>query len=264
MCLRWDKLSDPRQTREGRNRVISHGSKDGESPEEDVCSHSMLHAYNNTDTPVPTIVLELSISSLGGVFDRYLCSITVPCQDLMKKPRSWRHKWHPASLIQGGRVAIFESNDINSAPLVLLETCFDPMITTDHPGQVSIDAVDVSDTVSGDTDTLGSIPNIIRPTLHHQQQKQFQHRRNFFDDDITSKSSVLTTVLTTRITKTHLLRVRHFGLPLGVPYAPSRFSLVGSRVKAMNAKSVVYFAAVTVICWWMLAFPADLSWRQML
>jgi hypothetical protein len=211
VCLRWDKRIDPKRGGGSGDRgrlLVSPGSKAEESPEkDDPCSHSMVHAYNNEDTPVPTIVVELSITSLGGVFDRFLCYIAVPCHDLMRNPRSWRHKWHPASLIQG----VDTPDDIENAPLILLETCFEPMMTKVNPEQIifTTDVTDDADTanVSGDSDTLGSIPNIIRP----------QHRRGLIiDDDNTSKSSTLTPALVPRsssISKTHLLRVRSFWTP---------------------------------------------------
>ena len=131
----------------------------------------------------------------------------------MRNPRSWRHKWHPASLTQG-QDAKFDSDDIDSAPLLLLETCFEPMTTKINPEQVTNDISDDADTVnvSGDTDTLGSIPNMVGPAPHHHHHR----RRGLIDDDSTSKSSTLTPALVPRsssITKTHLLRVRSFWTP---------------------------------------------------
>jgi hypothetical protein len=217
VCLRWDKRYDPKRGGGARDRVVVASSSEskayGDSTELDQYSHSMVHAYNNVDTPVPTIVVELTITSLGGVFDRHLCSITVPCHDLMRNPRSWRHKWHPASLIQGMNIQ-FDSDEIDSAPLILLESCFEPMTARVIPEQVSSDVIGDTDTVnvSGDSDTLGSIPNIVGPAHNHHHRR----RRGLIDDDSTSKSSTLTPALVPRsssITKTHLLRVRTFWTP---------------------------------------------------
>ena len=166
VCLRWDKRYDPKRGGEARDRIVaasSFGSKAyGDSPELDQYSHSMVLAYNNVGTPVPTIAVELSITSLGGVFDRHLYSI------------------------------------------------FEPMTARVFPELVSSDVIGDTDTVnvSGDSDTLGSIPNIIEPTP--------RRRRGLIDDDSTSNSSTLTPALVPRsssITKTHLLLVRTFWTP---------------------------------------------------
>mmetsp|Transcript_21844 Transcript_21844/g.47472 ORF Transcript_21844/g.47472 Transcript_21844/m.47472 type:complete len:2018 (+) Transcript_21844:77-6130(+) len=219
VCLRWDKPSDQKQR--GGDHGSKSGSKDGESPE-DPFSHSMVHAYNNEDTPVPTIVLEISISSLGaslgGVFDRFLCSVSIPCHDILRNPRSWNHKWFHASRVQGeGRITDEANSDnMETAPLILLETCFEPKVTRATVSTLSNQMIadqettDIDDTelnISGDSDTLGSIPHIIRPT---------DRRGLLFDDESISKSSTLTPALVSRnptIAKSHLLRVRSFWTP---------------------------------------------------
>ena len=201
VCLRWDKSSH--QKRPGSN---SGSSKDRESIDKEAVA-MMVHAYNNPETPVPAIFLELRSSfraSLGGVFDRFLCSISVPCHDLLRNPRSWKRQWFPAS----------GSSETEIVPLVLLEACFEPKVTRLTGTKISSQAimegeteVDDSDlfNISGDSDRPGSVPLIIRPT-----------RRGLVDDDSISKSSSLTPALIPRgstVTKSHLLRVRSFWTP---------------------------------------------------
>ncbi len=203
VCLRWDKPSDRK-----RPGSKSGSSKDREETVDKEPVAMMVHAYNNPDTPVPAIFLALRSSfgaSLGGVFDRFLCSISIPCHDLLRNPRSWKRQWFPASGL----------TETEIDPLVLLEACFEPKVTrltaTKISSQIIMEGepeVDDPDLykISGDSDRLGSIPLIIRPT-----------RRGLLDDDSISKSSsTLTPALIPRgstVTKSHLLRVRTFWTP---------------------------------------------------
>jgi hypothetical protein len=209
VCLRWDKpVAD--QKRSPRSKLGS-GSKDhGPVDDKEASSHSMVHAYNNPDTPIPAIFLELRSSSLGGLFDRFICSITVPCQEHLRNPRSWQRKWYSAIDIDGSAID----------SLVLLEACFEPeatrltastitnQIITEE--EANINTSDHLINVSRDSSSVkpGSVPLIIRP-----------NRRGVLDDDSISKSSsTLTPALfnfnrSNTVTKSHLLRVRSFWLP---------------------------------------------------
>jgi len=200
VCLRWDKPFDQKK-KQRRGGSKGGSSKDGESPEviggEDINSHSMVHAYNNEDTPVPTIYLELSISTLGGLRDSYMCSVSIPCHELLRNPRSWTHKWHPVSLTQGSDQPV--NSDVgdttDTLPLILLETCFEPKET--RTTAETVDETELLVHISED-DTLGSIPQVIRQTTT-------------VDDE-----SVLTSTIIPRnpkVTKSHLLRVKTFWTP---------------------------------------------------
>ncbi len=202
VCLRWDRPSDKK-----RPGGKSGSSKDRESVDEEPGPHSMVHAYNNSDTPVPTIVLELRSSfgvSLSAFFDKFVCSISVPCHDLLRNPRSWKRQWFPASGLN--------STEIDS--LVLLEACFEPKVTrlidskissqVIAEGETEVDDLDLFN-IPVESDRSGSVPRIIRPT-----------RRGLLDDDSTKSSSTLTTALIHRgafVTKSHLLRIRTFWTP---------------------------------------------------
>ena len=209
VCLRWDK---PLQQKQRRGLGSKDGSKDGESRDVDPCSHSMVHAYNNEETPIPTILLELTLSSMGGVFDRFLCSVSIPCQDLMTNPRSWTHKWYAASLIQGTDRPL-DDDYVETAPLILLNACFEPKTVRATVSTLSKsmsipqekETVDETDLMSGDSDTLGSIPQIIRPN----------NRRGggLLDDESSTLTTPATIQRNTIVAKSHLLRVRSFWTP---------------------------------------------------
>jgi len=200
VCLRWDKPFDQKKKQRRRGGGSKEGSKDGESPdiggEEDINSHSMVHAYNNEDTPVPTIYLELSISTLGGLRDSYMCSVSIPCHELLRNPRSWTHKWYPVSLTQGSdQLNSVVDDATDTLPLILLETCFEPKET-----RTTAETVDETEQLVhiSEDDTLGSIPQVIRQTTT-------------VDDE-----SVLTSTIIPRnpkVTKSHLLRVKTFWTP---------------------------------------------------
>jgi len=205
VCLRWDKpLADQKQSPRSK---LGSGSKDhGPVDEKEASSHSMVHAYNNPDTPIPAIYLELRSSSLGGLIDRFICSITVPCQEHLRNPRNWQRKWYSAIDIDGSAID----------SLVLLEACFEPEVTRLTASAISNqiileEEVDINTSdhlinLSGDSENSGSVPLIIRP-----------NRRGVLDDDSISKSSsTLTPALFHRsntVTKSHLLRVRSFWTP---------------------------------------------------
>lgn len=214
VCLRWDKpYSDGKGGGSKRKR---DGSKDGEL-QDDNCSHSMVHAYNSEETPVPTILLELSRSSLG-VFDRFLCSVSIPCHDLFRNPREWTEKWHPAS-INGDGTIDEEAKLLETVPLILLQLCFEPKktrftVSTLSDQMVLDNAEKDEEPEESEDDTLGSIPHIIRPDRQFRSSA-LSDAANSLDDESISKSSMSPPILGNRnaVTKSHLLRVRSFWTP---------------------------------------------------
>jgi len=204
---------------------------------------------------VPTISLEFTISSfggmasLGGVFDRFLCSVSIPCHDLLRNPHGWVHRWCPASCVQGG-ADVGSANDDETGsngetiPLILMEMCFEPKRTRatvstlsnqkvilDQQHQEETELADDMDPVniSGDSDTLGSIPHIIRPADRHGLSP---------DDDSVSKSSSLTPALvmhrSTSVTKSHLLRVRSFWTPTWCAVCSKNITTIGWNVQGKS------------------------------
>ena len=153
---------------------------------------------------------------MGGVFDRFLCSVSVPCHDLLRNPRNWTNKWYPAT-VQGDQTTGEEGSDAKAVPLIFLEACFEPKATrasvADLPNQEVIGIDERDSVISEDSDTLGSITHVIRPDRRLRATPDNVH--SSIDDDSISKTSSLTPALIPRnpVTKSHLLRVRSFWTP---------------------------------------------------
>ena len=197
-CLRWDRTTDEKQGDGGEEEVESPPSA---SEADDSCSFHMVHAYNNEDTPIPNISLELSIAKYGGVFEKFLCSISFPCHGIMQSSGSWSRGWYPASTIFGVD-EVDEGADLDSLPFILIETCFEPRID------------DATEALISEDDTLGSIPRDfeIRPNLKHSN---LQHMPDSICSSADDESTSLMSGITSRnaTSKPHLLRVRSFWTP---------------------------------------------------
>eukprot|EP00804_Cyclotella_cryptica_P009305 CCRYP_008976-RA/>CCRYP_008976-RA protein AED:0.07 eAED:0.07 QI:1632/1/1/1/1/0.75/4/1949/1546 len=212
VCLRWDKPFSKREK--------DRGSVDGMT--DDPCSHSMVHAYNNKDTPIPIVSLTLLSSTMGGVFEKFLCSASFSCRDIMKSPGIWSSKWCNAtidpvlgsastsssqqqSLLHGviHESTIEEAESDEKNPLILLEACFEPKHESEQ-------------IISEDSDTLGPIPRdlVIRSSPENRLRAMPENVYSSMEDDSISKTSTLTSALVRHQTpKSHLLRVRSFWSP---------------------------------------------------
>lgn len=206
VCIRWDKP----WSRNGGDGLNRQGNvKDEASPleadgGEDSCFHSMVHAYNNEETPVPSILLELSVSTLGGVFERVLCSVSIPCDNLMKDPSTWSRRWHTATIDKEttSEDPSLQQQDATN-PLVLIEACFEPKV--DEPEPI----------LSEDSDTLGSIPRdfAFRASPDRRLRSMPDVISSIEDDSISKTSTLTSAVVSRQHTKSHLLRVRSFWTP---------------------------------------------------
>lgn len=92
---------------------------------------SMVHAYNNEETPVPTISIELKDMAL--MFERNVCFLNLSCLPLMRQPGVFRRRWCPAKREHGGSMEMKkgerkaeEGTDQSQSPLCLVEACFEP------------------------------------------------------------------------------------------------------------------------------------------
>jgi len=201
ICSRWDKSLHKKKEDGGV-------AEEGDSPlppSTEVDDHSvyhMVHAYNNEDTPVPTVSLELSVAKLGGVFEKFLCSISLPCHGLMRSPGSWTRQWYPA-ITTFGAGEVEEGVDLDTLPFILLETCFEPKIEDSAEATISED------------DTLGSIPRDFE-IRSSPQRRGLQHMPESIYSSVDDESTSLMSGITSRnvaSTKPHLLRVRSFWGP---------------------------------------------------
>jgi hypothetical protein len=185
----------------------------------------MVHAYNNKDTPIPVVSLTLSVSSMGGVFEKFLCSVAFSCQDIMKSPGAWSRKWYTANLdpMIGGANAsspssrqqssfenflpestAYDEDDDEDNPLILVEACFEPKI--EDSGQMLSEE---------DSDTLGPIPRdlVIRSSPENRRQMPDAVYSSIEDDSISKTSSLTSALVRHHSSKAHLLRVRSFWTP---------------------------------------------------
>ncbi len=200
ICSRWDKPMGKKE--DGAVVKEEGGSPTSANEADDPCTYHMVHAYNNEDTPVPTVSLELSVAKLGGVFEKFLCSISLSCHGLMQSPGVWARDWYPASTIFGVN-EVEEGADLDTLPFILLETCFEPKME------------DAAEATISEEDTLGSIPRDfeIRPSPRHSSM---QHMPDSIYSSVDDESTSLMSGITSRnlsSTKPHLLRVRSFWAP---------------------------------------------------
>ncbi|CAB9499353.1 C1 [Seminavis robusta] len=58
---------------------------------------SLVHAYASEATPVPTLKLQLMMSPMN-MLEFSMCSLSLPCDDLMKCPGQWTRQWFLAEM----------------------------------------------------------------------------------------------------------------------------------------------------------------------
>lgn len=123
-----------------------------QEPQKSYC-YSMIHNFNNEETPIPQIVIDLvlhskktlataaatlllgstSTSMSANIFETYLCSFTINCFPIMLSPGQYIKRWfaaatsekelrHTAQLESSSEADFFKIMD----PLILLELCFQP------------------------------------------------------------------------------------------------------------------------------------------
>lgn len=123
-----------------------------QEPQKNYC-YSMIHNFNNEETPIPQIVIDLVLHSkktlataastllLGSsstlmstnIFETYLCSFTINCFPIMRSPGQYIKRWfaaatsekelrHTEQLESRSEADFFKIMD----PLILLELCFQP------------------------------------------------------------------------------------------------------------------------------------------
>ena len=153
ICARWD---DSQEKNENESQDIhvddalesfSQAEINKRSDQQSINSagvpcHSMVHTYNNEDTPIPEILIELKGSTLQ-MFTRDICSFTLSCEPLMKSPGKFRRRWCIAdendeeqdnhhkiksqkSDSHDHKTAIEENGMI--CPIILVEACFEPTV----------------------------------------------------------------------------------------------------------------------------------------
>lgn len=100
-------------------------------PDERVCS--MVNAWNNEESPIPTIHIALMFSPLGmGLLDFTMCSVELSCRSLMTAPGSWKSQW--CQMILPDNML----GDTPTIPMVRIEAMFAPTSMDDKPTDLSV------------------------------------------------------------------------------------------------------------------------------
>eukprot|EP00978_Attheya_sp_CCMP212_P020618 scaffold59206_cov53-Attheya_sp.AAC.1 len=185
VCLRWDDL------------------------DQDLC-YSMVHAWNNEDTPIPTITVDMMLSSLQ-LFESFLCSVSLSCEPLMRSPGCWNARWCPASISQTppsrqAQVRLQKNETPNGrddsmlpTPLILIEACFTPTTKSAERPLEQIPIVSSFD-----------IPAVPRNPMLESDNCSYIEGTSIHDFE-SSRASVALTI--TNPTTPHMLRVIKFWSP---------------------------------------------------
>ncbi len=135
---------------------------ENEMNSDDIPCHSMVHTYNNEDTPIPTISIEVHTQQM---FNRGVHSFNLSCEPLMRNPGHFRRRWcisekqnypttsfkTPQKHSQKHEVIINDEtldleNESETSPIILIEACFEPtsFTSTQNKSSESESAVDTS------------------------------------------------------------------------------------------------------------------------
>ena len=104
----------------------------------------MVHSYNNEETPIPTIRLDVVFLPLQ-MLEFVMASVELTAEPLLRHPGQWKRQWCQATLVQDNAKAK-EAGSGNHVPAVLLEAAFFPEKDESVDGaSTSSEAVDKED-----------------------------------------------------------------------------------------------------------------------
>lgn len=113
---------------------------------------SMVHPWNNQDTPVPTIKMELLFKPMK-LLEFKMCSLELSCQPLLTQPGVWKKQWCqttvPSNEQQPASLA-------DHTPLILIEAAFFPASHDDDEEE----EVEKDDEISFLENTTSGAPSI--------------------------------------------------------------------------------------------------------
>jgi hypothetical protein len=116
-------------------------------------SYSMVHNFNNEETPIPQLVIDLVLYSTNNlataaaalllgttsttastsIFETYLCSFTISCLPIMLSPGQYIKRWFVAATSEDEPENTAQAETKREVdfykmlePLILLELCFEP------------------------------------------------------------------------------------------------------------------------------------------
>ena len=94
VCARWDEEDIVEPNKEGTGDDFDEVSSDAQNAA--VMTYNMVHHYNDTETPVPEISIELTSTSMLGFESTMSVSVPLSVGVLMREPGIWRRRWCPA------------------------------------------------------------------------------------------------------------------------------------------------------------------------
>ena len=98
VCARWDEEDIVEPNKGDTGDEFDEVSSDAQNAA--VMTYNMVHHYNDTDTPVPEISIELTSTSMLGFESTMSVSVPLSVGVLMREPEIWRRRWCP-TLVAG-------------------------------------------------------------------------------------------------------------------------------------------------------------------
>lgn len=182
ICVRWDR-------RALQEDDLSLDEENIHSP----CI-SMVHTYNDEDTPVPNILIEIKDITIK-MFESDLCSVRLSCAPLMSQPGIFRRRWCKMQLMKKS-AAKEETTD--TCPMILLEASFEPTdfgsSEPDHEPPEQVPLPELGSIIIHDDENLRSRCNTSETNNDHSSVAQ---------SSVRTKSSLLTKKLSS---KPHMFR----------------------------------------------------------
>ena len=129
----------PNQSHSDHNPSKEQQTEQKESA--DIPCYSMVHSYNNEETPIPTISIEMKGTTTLQMFKREICSFNLSCEPLMRHPGVYRRRWciarkdvlknpqiHDTSFMSLDDTVEYGDRDpMTTSPTILVEACFQPL-----------------------------------------------------------------------------------------------------------------------------------------
>ena len=94
VCARWDEEDIVEPNKGDTGDEFDEVSSDAQNAA--AATYNMVHHYNDTDTPVPEISIELTSTSMLGFESTMSVSVPLSVGVLMREPGMWRRRWCPA------------------------------------------------------------------------------------------------------------------------------------------------------------------------
>lgn len=186
---------------------------------EDSHTVSLVHAYASEATPLPTLKMELTCPM--ALLEFSICSLSLPCDILMKRPGSWTRQWFVTSVPDVKNNQMFEGQ----IPMLEIEAVFMP---EDKSLGVSFVALDKSNKLaSSDELDIDLVPSrdradTLESSVHSLTAKHYEADK---DGEVELAPSGMP----------HLLRYKKFWKPATCGQCST--SLLGWKTKSFRCEA---------------------------